>query len=611
MYPAAATKQGNPIHLIGGWMALLLLAGGCAGASLPPAASTTAEPSPAATSALRTLDAIRLTVDPADLPGICLQPSITFNIQPLRGYLGRLVAYTFDDDDVLVIMIDENNRTLPIEQAMRPLNITRAAELGIRAWCEDGDRAGLQLALNHGDWLLRHAAHFDDFAVWYNHFPNLGFDTPAGWVGAIETGQAAAVLTQLHALTGDDRYREVAALAAKAFGVQVAEGGLLRPLERGVFFEEVAYPGAPAGRILNGHMLAVEYLAYYADQTGDSEAAALVEAGIEGIRGSLDQYEASTIAAYALEPLLWSSSPDHYAHNVHLHELFWLYRYTSDPFFLDWALRWQRYKRRSLPASLYYDRISEETFRFEQIDAQRHMDVPATAESLLFDLHSVVPICSFGYNFAEPYPVAYTLALSTDGESWETVATVTDQDRHHGLHLFNTVETRYIRMTLDEIVADYNPVYYTMQDGFYAERLMLGVFRVDGETYWQDPILLLTTANIITWDTQWLQDGDPATTRPLPADAVLYGDLHTPQVIESFTVEAADSETAERRVWLAGSNDLAVWTPIIAEAEAQPIQLPGSITIPPASAPYRYFRLGFAGDDAITLSEIAVNMAAE
>lgn len=592
-----------------GWAVLLILLSACASQPVPTLIppTETATPAPTLTPIL-TLDDLPITVNPDDFAGTCLKyPAITFNVESLRNYLGRLMSYTFNGEGILVILVDERERELALEEAMRPLNITRTTDMGVRAWCETGDIAALQLAINHAEWLLANATRHDNFVVWYNQFPNLGFDTPAGWAGAIETGQAAVALIQLHALTGDERYRELAGLAANAFGVPVEDGGLLRPLEQGgVFFEEVAYPGAPAGRILNGHMLAVETLAYYADQTGDASAAALVEAGIEGIRSSLDDYDASTITSYALEPLTWSSSPDHYAHDIHLHELFWLYQYTNDPVFLDWALRWQRYKWWSLPASLYYDRISEETFRFERVDAQRHMDVPVTAESLLLDLHQVVPVRSFGYNFAGPYPVAYTVALSADGEQWETVANITDYDKHHGMVMLDDAEARYIRMTLDELVSDYNPVYYSMQDGFYAERLMLGVFRVDSADSWKQPILLLTAGNITTVNSQWLQDNDPTTIRPLPADAVLYGDLRAPALFESITVETPASETAPRQIWLEVSNDLETWTPLIPLGEARQVDLPGTISLPTAAEEYRYFRLGFAGDAPLSVSQITI-----
>jgi D-glucuronyl C5-epimerase C-terminus/F5/8 type C domain len=575
------------------WIIVVIGLNACSGAAIPPASPVAPTPQ-----AVRTINDIRIIIKPDDLPGECLPYSRTYAVQSdPEEFSTRPIILT--DDDVIQFETSDGEWVTDVRR------IAVLAENALRAWCEEGDVKALQLAINHANWLVDNATLQNGIATWIIDEERASMFVPAGWTGAIFDGRGMIVLLQVYALTHDPKYRDMAQRVARAFSTPVSEGGLVRSQGdgKGVFFEEAAHPDAPPGQILNGHMLAVEMLAYYADYSGDEQAARMVEEGILGIRSRLDDYDASTIASYSIGPIRWGSARTHYAHEIHVHELFWIYERTGDPIFLDWCLRWQRYMWSALPASLYYDEVSEDNFRFEIVDDKRHMDVPSSAHSLILDLYEPVTAHSFGYSMIGPYPTDFTIDASLDGTTWETMLKVTDYDKQHGSFFLNDVKARYIRMTLDKM-ADYEDIYYYgYQNGFYRNRLMLGVLRIDDADYWEKPILLLTNGRLVTARTQLLQDGNAETSVAVPSNAVLYGDLREPGQIATIIFDAKD-DSGQRNIWLETSSDLTTWDSLIRDTGTLTTDFPGTITIPGAEADYQYFRLHLDGDEPLTLTDV-------
>lgn len=547
---------------------------------------------------LRMIEDIRITVSPDALPGECLPASRTHEPQSLEKLLNER-PHSLTSQDVVQFETAGGDWRVDV----RPVTVT--AEAALIAWCEDGDLRALQLAINHADWLVENARLYDGFATWTIDEARPPMFVPAGWTGAIFDGRGMIVLLQVYALTHDSKYGDMAAMVSRAFSFPVSEGGLVRSQGegQGVFFEEAAHPDAPPGQILNGDMLAIEMLAYYADHSGDAQAARMVDEGILGVRSRLADYDASTIALYSLGPIRWGSARTHYAHGIHIHELFWMYSRTGDPVFLEWALRWQRYMWPALPASLYYDDVSDETFRFANVDAERHMDVPVSARSLILDLYAPVTVRSFGYSMVGPYPADFTIDVSLDAKTWETVTQISDADQQHGSYFLGDVNTRYIRMSLDRMAEYDDPYYYGYANGFYRDRLMLGVLRVDGRDYWEKPVLLLTEGDVVILRTERLQDSRAETGLAVPANAVLYGDLREPGQIAAINFDARD-DSGERRLWLEASVDLSVWTPLASEGDLRGMSVLGS------EVDYRYFRLRLEGSEPLFLTQVTVEKAA-
>lgn len=581
-------------------MALVLLTA-CAS---PPTPTPTLPPPPPeveaddqAYDADAALAAVPITINTADFAGECLPPHEDFPSNDYARIL-RNELYQLDEDFTVIQMISGDWR-----HNARPLSLLGLA--GIRAWCEQQDQLGLQLAVNQADWLVQHSVRIDDFATWPLNYGRGGFLAPPGSTSGLGNGLAVAFLTQLDALaTHTEQYGEMATLYANSFAADVSEGGVSGqlPNDLGILFQEVSHPDAPVGHILNGHLIGLRGLAYYVDHTADPRAEGVLQAAISGTRNSLALFDLDTIAAYALGPILWSSSRLHYAHDIHINGLFWLYQRTADPIFLEYALRFQNYKWPAIPADLYYDDLAETNRMAQEPDSVRHTDSPVGSTALILDLREVQPVRSFGYAAVGPYPVAYTVSVSEDGADWQQIEQITEYtEPHNNLLLGGDVPARYIRLTLDEMVDYTNPYYYEISNGFYTERLMWGVIRADSAAYWETPILLLTEADHTINNTQFLQDDNPETGLEIPPDAVIYGDLRSSQQIQSVTFTTQDN--AERELWLEVSSDMLTWQPL---GESVAVTLSNGLMIPAATQDYQYFRLYLNGSTPLTLTEVDI-----
>jgi hypothetical protein len=548
-------------------------------------------------------------------------PALTINVQPdhYKRTCYPVHALLFDSHyqaylDAANFRLDENGALLTdygtnyknagwqyVPQTISSFGMTAAY-----AWCESGDPVALQLAVNQGEWLLRNAQKRGDFVTWLYNFPNPSFFAPSGWTSGLGNGQAIVLLTQLYLFSSDNRYLAMAQAALKSYQVDMKDGGVRSTLEDGsVVFEEIAHPDIPVSFILNGHMIAVDSLAFYADATGDATAAALVKSGMQTVRDHLADFDASSTTTYSLGPIPWGSSRIHYAHGIHIRGLFWMYTRTNDPAFLQYAFIWQRYK---WPPDAYRNAVMQETFIQAFPDLKRILYEPDNTTGFILDLRQSQRVRSFSYNMVGPYPSSYDIAVSQDGTTWDTLRSeVTDQ--HHNLVMLDGVEARYVRWTLGPLVRN-NAYYNQVSNGIYHDFLMVGVMRADGDAYWDEPILLVTDGTTDYDDAQWLRDNDPQTSLKLPADAVIYADLRGARQALALKVEAAaDSQPITRRVWAEVSDDLQTWTPLIAQEDAQAISLPGQIDLPQFGTNYRYLRLHLDGDAPLTMTEAQISLA--
>lgn len=222
----------------------------------------------------------------------------------------------------------------------QPLVIAEYGIRALRAWCAEGDANGLVTAARQAEWLLANADRTAGFPVWRYDFPNPSFEAPVGWTSGMSSGAAMTLLTQIHAVTGEARYREAALHALTAFTVLVAEGGLREPDGDGAWFEEVAHPDAPRAHILNGHLLAVKALAYAADHLHNDTAARLAGEGIEVVRTHLHEFNGDGRTRYdLLHPDNWRR-PDEYAHRIHALLVTWAGERIGNADMIAMGQRW-------------------------------------------------------------------------------------------------------------------------------------------------------------------------------------------------------------------------------------------------------------------------------
>lgn len=187
-----------------------------------------------------------------------------------------------------------------------------------------------QLDSDSRDALLAVAAYFRDsaqerlfgdivFSVWTYEFawPVYGLDS--GWISGMAQGHAIEVLLAAHHLTSDPDYYELAIEAAEALNVPIEAGGTAVVLEKGIWFEEYAQPGAPPPFVLNGHMYALEGLGQLIKL--EPRFRSLFNEGIEALRHLVPLFDAGIWSMYDLTGIPAQNSYQR-VHASQLHQLF-------------------------------------------------------------------------------------------------------------------------------------------------------------------------------------------------------------------------------------------------------------------------------------------------
>jgi hypothetical protein len=202
--------------------------------------------------------------------------------------------------------------------------------------------ADLRLLRANGTWLSQHMDAFVDGIGRAHRVYRMPayplFDMPAGGRSALTASQAMAALYVAGDALDNPALSRQAGQLISAFFLPVRDGGyyVTLPGPHATWFEEYAYPGLPAPRVLNGHMYTVATLDWYRRQTGDRYVAALVQLGINGLHLTIGQYDSLPISVYDLKHRT-HSLPYHRAHVLLLR---YFARLTGLPRFAYYADRW-------------------------------------------------------------------------------------------------------------------------------------------------------------------------------------------------------------------------------------------------------------------------------
>lgn len=273
----------------------------------------------------------------------CLPSIIVENSLP---YMDRLSERDYKLADDGIIMHDLLWRNNFSGWQKSPFRSSMFGMSALRSWCERGDKRGLAIALRHADWLVETAIIKDGFAVWYYPYPNTYFQAEAGWTSGLGNARAIIFLTQTYHITKDPDYAELIHYGLNGFAVEMENGGVIAPMNDGesIFFEEVAQPGIEPAHILNGHLIALEGLAYAGDYFDDPQALVLFEQGADSVANYSSEFDTGNSTYYSLGPGVAVEKPvTHYAHRLHTLYSIYLYNRTGNPIFRNYANRWAGY----------------------------------------------------------------------------------------------------------------------------------------------------------------------------------------------------------------------------------------------------------------------------
>jgi hypothetical protein len=154
-------------------------------------------------------------------------------------------------------------------------------------------------------WLDKHGVQLGDGIGWTspNQKPGFGLRTP--WFSAITQGFALSLLVRAHRLAdgGDGlRWRELARATWLGLRAPVEEGGVCRRVESGVIYEE--YPGPDLDCVFNGMCHALIGLWESWRFGVVTEAEVDFQAGVDGLRGYLSQFDHHGWSLYSLNRCL-------------------------------------------------------------------------------------------------------------------------------------------------------------------------------------------------------------------------------------------------------------------------------------------------------------------
>jgi hypothetical protein len=231
----------------------------------------------------------------------------------------------------------------PVGQASRGL-------LMLNAYRVTHDRRYLSMALANASRLVAtrtaDTSVVSDGAWFYPHrYPfllhGLASDAmPSPWYSSMAQGEALSLFTRLAVVTGDTAWRSAADRTFASFLVPKRSTGpwvTEQDTDGHIWLEEFASPsGRPApDHTFNGHNFAAVGLYDYLELTGDTRAATLLDGALT--------------SSLARIPLLrtpkWES---HYClrhpqivsnryHRIHIEQMLWFFRFTSDTRFARWA----------------------------------------------------------------------------------------------------------------------------------------------------------------------------------------------------------------------------------------------------------------------------------
>lgn len=180
---------------------------------------------------------------------------------------------------------------------------TTIAQYGLAHWnayLRTRDPQHRDAFLVQAGWLVEHEQVLVNGAgVWPIPFPQPSYGATGPWLSALTQGNVISVLVRAYQLTGDEIYLAAARRGARAFALDILDGGVNAPVGReGIFFEEVAT--YPAAHILNGYLLALFGLYDFVRLTGDDELRAIADRSVATLHELIDEYDAGYWTRYDL-----------------------------------------------------------------------------------------------------------------------------------------------------------------------------------------------------------------------------------------------------------------------------------------------------------------------
>lgn len=129
--------------------------------------------------------------------------------------------------------------------------------------------------------------------------PEKTYGIANGWVSGLAQGMAGQVLLAAHLETGDGKYLSAARDLRNLFFVRVSSGGVRVEISPQLaWYEEYAKPGTRPPLVLNGHLLALDFLYWLSRVDAGGESKALFDSGVRAAVAMIDRYSGPAWSYY-------------------------------------------------------------------------------------------------------------------------------------------------------------------------------------------------------------------------------------------------------------------------------------------------------------------------
>ena len=175
----------------------------------------------------------------------------------IKGILNKPDLIPYEDIELWPgITLREGIPYVSYSDGSAGFNPTTIAQYGLIASTKQ-DAKSFKIVQKMADWLFENQSCDESWVYDFRYEnPLLGLKLNPGWRSAIAQGNEISLLVRAFNLFRDQRYLDAAYKAVPILFVPVESGGLQRPIDGMMFFEE--YPDPNKGiYVLNGHLYAV------------------------------------------------------------------------------------------------------------------------------------------------------------------------------------------------------------------------------------------------------------------------------------------------------------------------------------------------------------------
>jgi glycosyltransferase involved in cell wall biosynthesis len=223
----------------------------------------------------------------------------------------------------------------------QPTIVAVKALIAWNAYLATGGNQHREAFLSQAAWLLEHATAFEEELSGWPVLTRLAtLSEPAPLLSASTQGLALSVLARAYRLTNDTAYLQTAQRAARAFELDIFDGGVCAPVgSEGLFFEEVA--AYPAAHHLSACLIALRGLYDYLAVTDDAQIAALVQRCLAALSALAPLFDTGY---WSRADLASRRLADAATHALHIVLLKTLAHASGDAAWASLAERWVRYQ---------------------------------------------------------------------------------------------------------------------------------------------------------------------------------------------------------------------------------------------------------------------------